>query len=91
MCSFDFAAKNNIGVVIALWAPIILVWFFLYSFTTLSLSLSHTHTHKHHSVTSGTPIFSRSILWIPRFGMPYSLHYLEAFMVHFVAWERLVD
>lgn len=43
------------------------------------------------SVTSGARIFSRSILWIPRFGMRYSLHYLEVFMVHFVALERLVD
>lgn len=35
-------------------------------------------------------IFSRSILWIPRFGMPYSPRYLEVFMVHFAALERLV-
>lgn len=34
--------------------------------------------------------FSRSILWMPRFGMPYTLQYLEAFMVRSVALERLV-
>lgn len=33
-----FAAKNNIGVVIALWAPIILVWLVLVSLTYSSLS-----------------------------------------------------
>ncbi|RWW74507.1 hypothetical protein BHE74_00017549 [Ensete ventricosum] len=25
VCAFSFAAKNNVGVIIALWAPIILV------------------------------------------------------------------
>ena len=34
-----FAARNNIGVVIALWAPIILVWVLSFVFHSLSLSL----------------------------------------------------
>lgn len=32
---FSFAAKNNIGVIIALWAPIILVW----QFSPLSITI----------------------------------------------------
>ena len=34
---------------------------------------------------------SRSILWIPKSGMPFSQQYLEVSMVHFVASERLIQ
>lgn len=79
-----FAARNNIGVVVALWAPIILVR--VYNVTASILLLL--------SVTSSFNSFAfyfRYTLWIPKFGMPYSQHYLVGFMVHFVALGRLAD
>lgn len=79
------AAKNNIGVVIALWAPIILVWFILFPVPIVFLFFSPTWC-KYLCMN-----FCRSILWIPRFGMQYTPQYLEAFMVHSVALERWID
>lgn len=90
-----FAAKNNIGVVIALWSPVILVWVICYFSTAFYLSMTY--------IPSGwqfTSFFiyleiicvfflSRFISWIPRYGMLYSPPFLEVYMVHFVALERL--
>ena len=81
-----FAARSNIGVVIALWAPIILVR--VYAFSILHLSIFGLIVLVQYCSNICTT--SRYILWIPKSGMPYSLRYLEVSMVHFVDLGRLV-
>lgn len=78
------AAKNNIGVVIALWAPIVLVssYFLHCQFSTFIILFL--------LFTPNAGSSYRYILWILRFGMLYSPPYLEVFMVLFAASERFV-
>lgn len=78
-----FAARNNIGVVVALWAPIILVWVYV-------VPDSHPIFNIRSIIIWLFLFFYRFTLWIPKFGMPYSQPYLVGFMVHSVAWERSV-
>ena len=77
---------HNIGVVIAIWAPIVLevngelTWewlLFLFFFALLWTILT-------------TPLVHRSISWIHKYGMPYSPLFLVAFMEHSAIWVRLV-
>ena len=76
-----FSARNNIGVVIALWAPIILVCFGAFDLLPLVIFCGKMILQ----------LVSRYTLWIPKFGMPYSQHCLVVFMVHSDGLERFVD
>jgi len=76
------AAKNNIGVVIALWAPIILV-----SMVKSNMSARLPLLCAVANLISATSC-CRYILWIVRFGMLYFPHYLEVSTVHSAALER---
>lgn len=79
---FQFAANNNIGVVIALWAPIILVC------VNPSCCLSKEVVSTICWVLSVE--LSRSISWTPKFGMHFSLHWLVVSMGLIVVLVRLV-
>lgn len=86
-CYYCFAAKNNIGVVIALWAPIILVWIRPFDHPIYVLLLIQPSK----ALILIEQLYCRSILWMHRFGMQYFQHCLEVFMEHFVDLERLTD
>lgn len=75
------AGENNIGALVAIWAPVILVRVSCKGWWFHSFGLQFIRKH----IMNFLMPFCRFILWILRYGMQYTLPYMVVFLEHFVA------